>query len=260
VPIALNTPCVATNYRRSVAGIACLLFALGVMVIPHALVAFAPNALAQIPSLLSGFPVPDLVIRWNLMLFYPFTILHFIAPVNAPPWMYFDLFHCAVGAAGVYLATLRWSGNAWMAMAMAAFTLPFAGSEFVSSNAMAALAWTPWLLLLAESAFTSGGRDLVLCGALAAIQLLAGSLEVVVLTWLCVAICASSVFARSSFTVSLHVKRFGAFALLAFLLAATQVVPLLDVPARLEIRPGGVDVDVEHQNRPVLVQTDHWLA
>ena len=81
------------------------------MVIPHALVAFAPNALAQIPSLLSGFPVPDLVIRWNLMLFYPFTILHFIAPVNAPPWMYFDLFHCAVGAAGAGLTAVSSAAN-----------------------------------------------------------------------------------------------------------------------------------------------------
>jgi hypothetical protein len=193
------------------------------------------------------------------MLFYPFTMLHLFSPVESP-WLYYDLFHCAIGAAGIYLATWRWTNNGWLALALAVLVLPFAASELVSPSGLAALSWTPWLLLLAESAFTAGGRDLALCGALGAIQLLAGSLEVVVLTWTCMAICAGSVFVRRSFKLGLRVKRIGTFALLAFLLAATQIVPLMDVPARLEIRPGTIDVDMEQQNRPVLVQNDHRLA
>ena len=253
-----NTRCAAPNYS-SVAGTACVLLALGVLVLPHALVTLAPGMLLELPALLPHVSVPDVMVRWKLMLFYPFTILHLVAPAHSP-WLYFDLFHCAVGAAGVYLATARWTGNNWMAVSLAALVLPFAASGLASSSALAALAWTPWLLGLAESAFTTGARDLALCAALAAVQLLAGSIEVVVLSWSCLAIFAGSVFVRTTIAWQLRLKRLGAFVVLALLLAATQVVPLIDIPVRMEIRPGGTDVDLEQQNRPVLVRGNWWVA
>ena len=182
------------------------------------------------------------------MLFYPFTVLRFLSPLESP-WLYFDLFHCAVAASGIYLLASRWTGNRWLALALSLAILPFATGGFLSANRMAALAWTPWMLLLAEPAFTRGGRDLVLCGGLAAIQLLTGSAEVVALTWICVALMSVgrtvpvSRLARSAW---LPVKRLAAFALLAFLLAATQVVPLLDALPVLEKSRPSIDVDVEY--------------
>jgi hypothetical protein len=227
--------------------------------LPHALLILSPGALAELPALMPGLAAPETLLRWKLLLFYPFTVLHLIAPANSP-WLYFDAFHCLVAATGVYLATLRWTGDSWGALALTALVLPFGASGLAGPNAVAALTWTPWLWLLAETAFTAGGRDLAICGALAAVQLLAGCVEVVLLSWVFMAICATSVFTRKSVAWRLRIKRMAAFALLMFLLAATQVVPIMDLPARLEFRPGGTDVDFEQENRPVLVEGNCRLA
>jgi hypothetical protein len=243
---------VEPDRQSSIPGVAFLLLACAVIAIPS----MAPQW--AMPSFSVGYTGTghEIFAKWMAMLFYPFTLLHLLAPHP----IYFDLFHSAVAASGVYLVVARWTGNGWPGMTLSVLVVPFAASGFPSPNAMAALAWTPWLLFLAEAAFARGGRELVLCGALAAIQLLSGSIEVSALTWICMAISAGSVFVRQALGGWLRMKRFGAFALLAFLLAATQVVPLMDALPSWEAPPGNIDVDVEHLHRPVLVQRACWRA
>src|SRR6185503_15201283 len=78
--------------------------------------------------------------KWYLMFFYPFTILHLLSPSQSP-WLYFNLFHYAVGASGVYLAAFRWTGNQHLAIGLGALAslAPFVPDLFYSPSVMGAL-------------------------------------------------------------------------------------------------------------------------
>jgi hypothetical protein len=244
----------------SIAGTTFLILALGVTLLVTGVTTLVPEMAARFVSDWGGQGDPSgLFTKWSVMLFYPFTILRLFSPAEAP-WLFFDLFHCVVAVAGIYLAALRWSGSGWLAFCSSLLIVPCATLGLVSASGMVALAWAPWLLLSAEAAFAKGEKHIIVCATVAATQLLSGSIEIIVITWICGAICAGSVFIQNSLRTWPRFKRFGAVALLAFLLAATQVVPLMDVRPNSEGSSSGSDVDIEQRNRPTLANDEQFLA
>jgi len=260
VPAAPAHDCFESNPVRLPGLVASFLLVFAILTISQGLVAFVP----EVAGCFAGLDPLDMsrqtfghavLLKWNVMFFYPFTVFHLLSPGESP-WLYFNLFHYAVGAAGVYLATLRWTGNHRLAIGfgITASLAPFIPDLFYNPSIVAALAWVPWLLMLSQEALTKGGRQLVLWAALGALQLLTGCLEIIALTWICLALSGAATWLTPGGLLVL--KRLSGFALLAFLLAATQVLPLMNVEPAPARSPGNSDVDVEHDQRPVLVQVD----
>ena len=129
----------------------------------------------------------------NNQLFYPPTWLHLLIR----PWTYYTLFFAAhlilsgwgvlrlgerlgLSQVGSFVAAALWItsgpflslGNAW--------------------NHLAAAAWIPWVLLATEAALVSGGTGRILTsGGAWALQIVAGSPDVVAMTALLAAACAA---------------------------------------------------------------------
>jgi hypothetical protein len=115
---------------------------------------------------------------------YPITWLNLVLP----PWVFYTLFvvvHLAVAGAGVYALARRWGLGrpaAWLAAAVWVGSGPLLSLASVWHH-LAAAAWMPWVFVAAEDALARPGpRAIAVWGAAVAIQVLAGSPDVTVLT------------------------------------------------------------------------------
>jgi len=122
--------------------------------------------------------------QWGTMTLYPFSLFYMILPL---PWSltWFCFGHVLLGSAGMYALAFRWSSSR-VGAALAGTAFIFSGVTFsclLWPNYLVALGWMPWLVLLSERAWGEGGRKVVLAGGAAALQLLAGVPEIVLLTW-----------------------------------------------------------------------------
>ena len=123
--------------------------------------------------------------QWGAMALYPPSLIYLLLPL---PWSLgvFCLLHLWLAGAGMHRLALRWTGSEFgAAFAAVAFML---GGPAISClqwpNYTVALGWMPWVVLLVERSWREGGRSLIPAALVAALQLLVGVPELVVLTWL----------------------------------------------------------------------------
>jgi len=125
---------------------------------------------------------------------YPPTWLNLLVR----PWHYytfFAVFHLVVSAFGTYSLARRWScsrGAAFVAGATWGLSGPLLSLVSLWHH-FAGAAWIPWVLLAADKALSSRrGVHAVGWGVVSAVQILAGSADMVAITWLSVLAYAST--------------------------------------------------------------------
>lgn len=192
--------------------------------------------------------------QWNTMTLYPLSIFYLLFPLS---WSLgvFCVLHLYLAGVGMYFLGYQWTGRGLPA-ALAGVAFAFNGltlSCLKWPNNMAALAWMPVVVLLAEMAWRRGGRAVILASLAAATQVLSGGPEIILFTWLIVgALWVAELIQRSSAReASLEacaaeerllgrerldqqasiVARFVAVVLLVTGLVAAQMLPFLDLLA-----------------------------
>ena len=173
--------------------------------------------------------------QWNTLTLYPLSLIYLLMP---EPWGLgaFVLAHFWLAGMTMYHAARHWSGNR---LAASVAGLIYAASGLMQHSLMwpnniAALAWMPLVALVAERAWREGGRRIVIAAAMAALQLLTGAPEVIFLTWLVIGLMWAAHWRRGAGGLRLIWKSGRVLAtvgLLAFGLAAMQLLPFLDLAA-----------------------------
>jgi hypothetical protein len=123
--------------------------------------------------------------QWNTLVLYPGSLLYLLLPLE---WSlgFFNLLHLFLCGMAMYALAWNWTGNrlaatlAGLAFAFNGFTL----NCLMWPNYIASLAWMPLVVLTVERAWRLGGRHLVLGALAGAMQMLSGTPEVILLTWL----------------------------------------------------------------------------
>jgi hypothetical protein len=127
--------------------------------------------------------------QWNTMTLYPLSLFYLLLPV---PWSFgvFCLGHLFLAGMGMYFLAHRWTGSR-PAAALAGVGFAFNGLTWYGimwPHIIAALGWMPWVALAMERAWEEGGKFVILAALAAGMQLLSGGVEVVLQTWMVVAV------------------------------------------------------------------------
>jgi hypothetical protein len=168
--------------------------------------------------------------QWNTMTFYPGSVIYLAFPM---PWSMnaFLLGHIFLAAIGMYQLAYRLFGSRFGAtIAGLAFAWNGLSLQCIMWPCnLAALAWMPWVVLFCERAWKNAGRDFVWAALAGACQMLTGSPEFILFTW---------VIVFGWFVARAWAKRHwcwldtgvlcGCVALVAFL-SAVQLLPTLDL-------------------------------
>ena len=169
--------------------------------------------------------------QWGTMVLYPFSLLYLLLPL---PWSagLFSLAHLFLAGLGMYFLAQKWTKNNFAA-SVAGLTFVFNGvtlSCLTWPNYMVALGWMPWVVVLAERAWRTGGaRKIILAGVVSAFQILAGVPEIVLLTWLFLGCLFLADLVREKNQRAMLLRRIGLIVLIAAGLTAAQLLPFLDL-------------------------------
>lgn len=178
---------------------------------------------------LSNCGLPFLA-QWNTMTLYPGSLFNLLLPLS---WSLgvFCLLHQWWGGLGMYFLARKWTGHP-LGASVAGVAFAFNGvmlNSLIWPNNIAALGWMPWVVLLVEQGWTCGGKKLVLAGIVAAVQMLAGAPEIILLTWLMLALLAAVLLVEPGFDRLALVRRFGLIIAIVAGLASAQLLPFLDL-------------------------------
>jgi hypothetical protein len=140
-----------------------------------------------------GFGQP-LLADPSAQVLYPFTWLNLILP----PWISYTLFvviHLWLSGVGLYALARRWRMT--RAGALLGGVIWMAAGPFLSLadlwHHMAGAAWIPWVFLAADVAFDrQDSKSVLVWGAAMAVQILAGSADMVAMTLVALAIIAAA--------------------------------------------------------------------
>ena len=170
------------------------------------------------------------VAQWNTLTLYPPSLFYLLLPL---PWSFeiFCLGHLFLAGLGMDCLAMRWTGHR-LAAAVAGIAFAFNGLTWCGlmwPSLTAALGWMPWVMLAVEEAWRRGGRRIVLAACVAALQILTGGAEYVLLTWLLLGAWWLFRMARRGDPRLLPVWRMPAVGVLALGLAAVQLLPFLDL-------------------------------
>lgn len=167
--------------------------------------------------------------QWGTMCAYPLSAI-LLLPL---PWSLsvFCFFHLWLAGMGMYLLARRWTANDF-ASAFAGAAFVFSGimfSSFIWPNYLVALAWMPFVVLLAERAWCEGGRLVVGAGIVSALQLGSGAPELIFFTWLIAGVLWLLDFAEDAGSGGrMFVRAIGVVAL-ASALMAVQLLPFFEL-------------------------------
>ncbi|MGP8198936.1 MAG: hypothetical protein ACLQU4_05470 [Limisphaerales bacterium] len=170
--------------------------------------------------------------QWNTMALYPLSLLYLVPPM---PWSmnYFLLGHIFLAGAGMCLLARRWFGNPFAAT-LAGLVFAWNGLSInllIWPCHIAALAWMPWVVLLCEKAALQGGRAVFWAALAGACQMMTGSPEMILFTWLiALAVCAAQWPGNRRDALGMAL-RFAAVAGWVAALSAAQLAPWLDFVA-----------------------------
>jgi hypothetical protein len=185
---------------------------------------------------LNNCGVPFLA-QWNTMTLYPLSLIYLLFPLS---WSLgvFCLVHLFLAGLGMYFLARRWTGSP-LGASVAGLAFAFCGltlSCLKWPNNIAALGAMPWVLWLTERGWTQGGRALILAALAGACQMLTGGPEIILFTWLIVAVlCLHNLMAvRTADQFSTPPRRtiIGRLLLIVVLvsgLSAAQLLPFLDL-------------------------------
>jgi hypothetical protein len=170
--------------------------------------------------------------QWNTLALYPPSLFYELLPM---PWAmnFFILGHVFLAGIGMYLLAFRWFGNrlaasfaglifAWNGLALNCWMWPCH---------IAALGWMPWVVFLAERAWSGGRRQVVPAALAGACQMVTGSPEIILFTWLIVLGVFLAGFRRRQPVARGGTWRLAAVAALVAALSAAQLLPWLDLLA-----------------------------
>jgi hypothetical protein len=170
--------------------------------------------------------------QWNTMVLYPLSLLCVLPPM---PWSmnYFLLGHFFLAGAGMYCLAQRWYGNRFAAT-LAGLVFAWNGLSInllVWSCHIAALAWMPWVVLLCEKAVAQGGRALVWAALAGACQMLTGSPEIILFTWMINLLVCATQWRDNRQDSRKIILRFVGIAAWVAASSAVQLAPWLDFVA-----------------------------
>ena len=165
--------------------------------------------------------------QWNTLALYPPALVYLLLPL---PWSLnlFCLGHMYLGGLGFFFLARRWTGNS-LAAALAGVLFTFDGlvlNALIWPNVIAALAWAPWVIGQMDRAWREGGKQTAIAVWIASLQMLAGSPEVILLTWVLIGAVA---IADPALRHSRPLLRFLAVIGLVAGLAAAQLLPFLEL-------------------------------
>ena len=168
--------------------------------------------------------------QWNTLTLYPLSLIYLFFPL---PWSLglFNLFHLFLGGWGMYWLAHRWSGNR-LGAALAGIAYPFSGvslSCLIWTNYTATLGWTPWVILLVERGWRQGGRALIIATLVGGLQMLSGTPEPILFTWLLLAAMWLGQLWRERASRPRYLLRFPAIVALVVALTAVQLLPFLEL-------------------------------
>jgi len=169
--------------------------------------------------------------QWNTLVLYPGSFLYLILPM---PWSLnlYCVLHMAWAGVGMYLLAWKWAGDRLGAcVAGMAFGL---GGLLINSlmwpNNIAAFSWMPWVVLGAETACRRGGIWLIHAAVLGGVQMLTGAPEIIMLTWVVVAVVVLSSRLPAGWRgAGLGSLRLVVLVVVIVALAAAQLAPFLEL-------------------------------
>ena len=178
---------------------------------------------------LSHCGIPFLA-QWNTLVLYPGSLIYILLPLE---WSLslFNLLHLFLCGLTMYALAFGWTGHrlaatiAGLGFALNGFTL----NCLMWPNYIASLAWMPLVVLTAERAWRLGGRHLVLAALAGAMQMLSGTPEVILLTWLLLTALWLLQLWQGDAPRWQVALRLPGVALLVAGLAAAQLLPFLDL-------------------------------
>jgi len=184
---------------------------------------------------LSSCGLPFLA-QWNTMTLYPGALLYLGLPL---PWSLnlFCLAHQFLGGLGMYYLARAWTGSG-LGASLAGLGYALSGlmlSSLKWPNNIAVLGWLPWVVWLAEHGWREGGRAWLWATLAGAMQMLAGTPELIALTWGVVAALwvAHLVRVRSNGgawrVCGASAGRFAGMVLLVAGLSAAQLLPFFEL-------------------------------
>lgn len=167
--------------------------------------------------------------QWNTLVLYPGSLIYLLFPLE---WSlaFFNLVHLFLCGFAMYTLAWNWTGSrraatlAGLGFAFNGFTL----NCLIWPNYIASLAWMPLVVLTVERAWRLGGRHLVLAALAGAMQMLSGTPEIILLTWLVLGALWLLHLWQNRSDRRRVIFRAGGVALLVAGLAAAQLLPFLD--------------------------------
>jgi hypothetical protein len=177
----------------------------------------------------NNFGLPYLA-QWGTLVLYPPSLIYILLPL---PWSLglFTLLHQLFGGVGMFVLVRKWTGSS-LAAGVAGIAFAFHGfvlNCLMWPNYSASMGWMPWVMLSVTRAWKEGGRSIFVAALAGGMQMLSGTPEVILFTWLLVGglwlverygswreRCAGGL-------------RFGIVVLLVTLLAAAQLLPFLEL-------------------------------
>jgi hypothetical protein len=180
---------------------------------------------------LSNCGLPYLA-QWNTLTLYPLSLIYLLLPL---PWSlsFFCVLHLFCAGMGMYFLANRWTKNglaaavAGMGFALNGLTL----NALMWPNNIVGLAWMPWVIWAMDRAWARGGRALVAAALFGALQMLAGSPEIIGFTWLILLTLWIDAMCRGTLPRGLLFGRALSVTALVLALAAAQLLPFLDLLA-----------------------------
>jgi hypothetical protein len=122
--------------------------------------------------------------QWNTMCLYPPALFYLLLPL-AWSLPVFCLLHLVWGGLGMFHLARRWTRHS-LAGALAGIIFGFSGLSLnllMWPSHVATFSWVPWVLWLVPKGWRLGGRNLAWGIAAAAMQMLAGGPETILVTW-----------------------------------------------------------------------------
>ena len=180
---------------------------------------------------LNNFGLPFLA-QWNTLVLYPGSLFYLLLPLS---WSLavFCLLHQFLGGLGMYLLARRWTGSS-LGAALAGMVFAFNGLTLnclMWPNNIAALGWMPWVISCVERGWSKGGRAICSGAVVAAMQMLAGAPEIILFTWIILALLLAAQCVQNRVVARRVAFRFALLAVLVAGLSSIQLLPFLDLLA-----------------------------